>query len=347
MKIGEVIRKYRKKSKMTQEELADFLGVSSSAVNKWENGVSLPDITLLAPIARLFGISTDTLLSYQEELTDQEVNRIMEELTRRSRDMDYEGLFEWGMGVLREYPNCEKLAVIMLPALDGYRVVLMVPDPEKYDEELMKSYQRLQKSENPDYRKIAVNFLFYGCMNRRKYEEAENVLKCFPERDSAYKQMQALLYRRQGKTKDAFRIYEEQILEGYRMIEGAFTGILALAEEDKDTRRCDMIMEKQEQLAHLLEMGRYQEIYMRIAPILESREKGPALRILKEAVHGVRDMLEYRKSELYAHIDFAEKDIKNTAFLMKQCFFQDEITGFLENEPEFEELKRELEALAG
>lgn len=40
MKIGEVIRKYRKEKQMTQEELADYLGITSSAVNKWENGVS-------------------------------------------------------------------------------------------------------------------------------------------------------------------------------------------------------------------------------------------------------------------------------------------------------------------
>lgn len=40
MKIGEVIRKYRKEKQMTQEEMAEYLGVTTPAVNKWENGVS-------------------------------------------------------------------------------------------------------------------------------------------------------------------------------------------------------------------------------------------------------------------------------------------------------------------
>ena len=40
MQIGEVIRKFRKEQKLTQEEIADFLGVSATAVNKWEKGVS-------------------------------------------------------------------------------------------------------------------------------------------------------------------------------------------------------------------------------------------------------------------------------------------------------------------
>ena len=52
MKTGEVIRMYRKNRNLTQEEMASRLGVTAPAVNKWENNVSLPDITLLAPIAR-------------------------------------------------------------------------------------------------------------------------------------------------------------------------------------------------------------------------------------------------------------------------------------------------------
>ncbi|WP_148511407.1 helix-turn-helix domain-containing protein, partial [Hungatella hathewayi] len=59
MQPGEVIRKYRKNKDMTQEEMAKRLGVTAPAVNKWENGNALPDITLLAPIARLLGITTD------------------------------------------------------------------------------------------------------------------------------------------------------------------------------------------------------------------------------------------------------------------------------------------------
>ena len=61
MTIGETIKSYRKKLGFTQEELADRLGVTAPAVNKWERGHTLPDIKLLAPLARLLHISTDTL----------------------------------------------------------------------------------------------------------------------------------------------------------------------------------------------------------------------------------------------------------------------------------------------
>ena len=80
MSLGEVIRKYRKELNMTQEEMAEKLGVTPPAVNKWEKGVSMPDIMLLAPIARLLGITLETLLSFKEELTDDEIKKIVCEI---------------------------------------------------------------------------------------------------------------------------------------------------------------------------------------------------------------------------------------------------------------------------
>lgn len=66
--LGEIIRQNRKKMGLTQEEMANRLGVTAPAVNKWENNNSTPDIHLLAPIARLLNITLDHLLSFQEEL---------------------------------------------------------------------------------------------------------------------------------------------------------------------------------------------------------------------------------------------------------------------------------------
>jgi len=57
-------KKYRKRVGMTQEEVARMLMVTPQAVSKWETGGGTPDISLLVPIAELFGISTDALLGY-------------------------------------------------------------------------------------------------------------------------------------------------------------------------------------------------------------------------------------------------------------------------------------------
>lgn len=105
MQLGEVIRTYRKSKSMTQEEMAYRLGVTASAVNKWEKGNSLPDIMLLAPIARLLNISLDTLLSFQEELTESEINEIVCEVQRQLKEETYDEAFCWAKKRLEQYPN--------------------------------------------------------------------------------------------------------------------------------------------------------------------------------------------------------------------------------------------------
>lgn len=63
---GAVIRKLREAKKMTQEELADKLYVSSKAVSKWETGQGFPDISLIEPLASALGISVIELLSGED-----------------------------------------------------------------------------------------------------------------------------------------------------------------------------------------------------------------------------------------------------------------------------------------
>ena len=63
---GAVIRKLRENKKMTQEELAEKIFVSSKAVSKWETGQGFPDISLLEPLAGALGISVIELLSGED-----------------------------------------------------------------------------------------------------------------------------------------------------------------------------------------------------------------------------------------------------------------------------------------
>jgi len=60
--LGDAIREYRTTSKMTQEFVAETLGVSRQAVSKWENGTSDPSTSNLIALSKLFGISAEELL---------------------------------------------------------------------------------------------------------------------------------------------------------------------------------------------------------------------------------------------------------------------------------------------
>ena len=69
--LGKRIAQYRKEQSLTQENLAEKLGVSSQAVSKWENDQTCPDILLLPELSKLLGVSVDTLLTGEPSPTVQ------------------------------------------------------------------------------------------------------------------------------------------------------------------------------------------------------------------------------------------------------------------------------------
>jgi len=72
--LGSRITEYRKSKGVTQDQLAEHMGVSSQAVSKWENDLSCPDITLLPRLADYFGITIDELLRGENSHTVQVVS---------------------------------------------------------------------------------------------------------------------------------------------------------------------------------------------------------------------------------------------------------------------------------
>ena len=73
MELGKRIKQLRFKAGMTQEQLAEKLGIGAQSVSKWENAVAMPDITALPLLAEIFGVTIDDLF----DLTaDQKLRRI-------------------------------------------------------------------------------------------------------------------------------------------------------------------------------------------------------------------------------------------------------------------------------
>ena len=74
--FGNNIKTLRKNRNLTQEQMAEFFGVSSQAISKWETNISYPDISLLPIIANFFGVSTDELLGYDMSKRDDAINEL-------------------------------------------------------------------------------------------------------------------------------------------------------------------------------------------------------------------------------------------------------------------------------
>lgn len=92
--IGNRIAKLRKEKMMSQEKMAEQLGVSSQAVSKWENDISCPDISLLIPLAKLLGVTVDDLLtgnSNEVKLLPTDKRKDLEDLTLQVKMLSGDG----------------------------------------------------------------------------------------------------------------------------------------------------------------------------------------------------------------------------------------------------------------
>lgn len=102
IKLAENIRAFRKQRSMTQEQLAEILGVTVGAVYKWEARLSSPELSLVMEMADFFDTSVDVLLGY--EMKDNRLQTTVERLKKYRLDKDREGLSE-AEKALKKYPH--------------------------------------------------------------------------------------------------------------------------------------------------------------------------------------------------------------------------------------------------
>ena len=333
MQIGEVIRKYRKSADMTQEEMANRLGVTAPAVNKWENGNSYPDITLLAPIARLLGISTDELLSYHEELSSEEIQALVRTADNKFQTENYEDVFHWIKKELEKYPNCDQLIWQMAVMLDANRLMKDLPDSGNYADYICSCYTHVLGSTDETLRCHAADSLFGFYMRKEEYETAGKYLQYFSVQNPERKRKQAEIYQKTGRIQEAYKTYEELLFAEYQVVNGILTGMYMLALQENNSSKAHLLIDKQSGLARLFEMGKYYEASCRLDLAAFEQDAKSAAEIMSQMLDSVDHIFSFRSSPLYEHMtskdpqsDFIEK-LKNNLI---SCFQDKETFNFLE-----------------
>lgn len=103
--LGEIIRDLRKKEQITQEKLAEYLGVSFQSVSRWENGLAYPDVTLIPDIARYFKVSTDILFDMEQENLSERRNYFNSTFARYRQEGKLELQKELMENAIKEFPR--------------------------------------------------------------------------------------------------------------------------------------------------------------------------------------------------------------------------------------------------
>lgn len=161
MSIGATIKKLRRDRNITQEQLAEMLGISTNAVSQWECDKTAPDISHLPVLANIFEVSADVLLEI--DIAKSKKQSEVKEFTTKYAELHSQGKTEERLNLCRamqkKYPNDETVRYFLMRVLQNGYI------DESFDEIVLLGEQ-LMESKNMEYRTGAIRGLCFTYLHK-------------------------------------------------------------------------------------------------------------------------------------------------------------------------------------
>ena len=172
MELGKIISVKRKELGMTQAQVAEYLGVTTPAVNRWEKDLSVPDAGLLAPLARLLMVDMNELFSFYGSLSDIEIRNIKDKIIRIFFEQKYEELVEYIDQQARENPSDAKLFICMAETTESLYLFVPTDETKSLIRKSIELYERSVELDPSLNNRVQEGLI--KCFNRLgEYEKAD------------------------------------------------------------------------------------------------------------------------------------------------------------------------------
>ncbi|MBQ8292456.1 MAG: helix-turn-helix transcriptional regulator [Bacilli bacterium] len=183
MNLGLRIKELRIEHDLTQEDLAEQLGVSIQAISRWENSITCPDISVLPILANMFDVTVDYLLDVDIKKKQQEINEIEAKYNKNCNVGKVEDNEKLLLEGLSKYPNNWVLKSSLLDTYFTY-VCRYERDDPKYQEYIDKTIKLgneiLNKCVLDNKRYFAMQILVYTYRWTNELEKAKEIVKKLP-----------------------------------------------------------------------------------------------------------------------------------------------------------------------
>ena len=322
--LNENIKRLRKERDITQETLADFLGISFQSVSKWERNESLPDITLVPAIANYFGVTIDELMGNDKIKAEEQILKYINEAEKAGMSSETEDMFMIiAKKAYKEYPYDYRIIKLYVKAMAIYNK--SKEEYERYKPEIKRLCELiLEGCTNDAIRYFALNIRgdagetpeermkYYGRFPQSYGDCIDEYIDCCysPETEKGFiqrqKNLMELWWRLNdkiygiGNLKQEFKNYSVDSETKIKLIKKCETILYALFDSEDDLGE------------YLFYAGQYNEFLT--IEYLKIRETDRALDCFEKAVDGwiaynsLPDYYEY-KSVLMNHLVFDRKKI--------------------------------------
>lgn len=225
--------------------------------------------------------------------------------------------------------------------LDARRVTGDCPNSDKYDEQILDWYERAIDDGNEEIKRHAADSLFGFYLRKKEYGKAEEYLRYFSENDPMKKIFQGRLYKEQGKTESAYKMFENVIFSEYQILNFAFSFMTAMAIEEGDMPKAHYFAAKNGEMAKVFEMGKYREYSSMLDVVCAEKNIAETYHVAEQLLKNADSLLDFRKSKLFQHMSFREPDSSYTADLKEklvESFQEEESFGYMRGNEDWEKL---------
>lgn len=224
----------RKEKGVTQEELANFLGVSKAAISKWESGISYPDITLLPLIATYYNTTIDDIMGYEPQMSKEEIVKLYKRLASDFAQKPFEEVFEACNGYLKKYYTCWELQMYI--GLLFINHCSLAKDQEKVINILnntIRIFDRIAKeSQDIPLARKAISLQSFCYISINQPVMAIDLLESIKEQPNNVEILLAQAYQMHGDIKKAKNLVQGHIYQSLMGMTSACPNILALYTDD-------------------------------------------------------------------------------------------------------------------
>jgi len=336
MKIHEIIQERRRNLGLTQEQIAEYLGVTTPAVNKWEKGSTCPDIGLLSPLARLLKIDLNTLFDFYEDITQQELILFCKEIQEEAFSNGFAAGFAIAQEKIREYPNSDTLLHNFALLLQGLLSTAGLEDEQikEYMKKIDAWYERLTKSDEIIIRNSANFMLASRAINDGRFDKAQEYLDKMPSRnDTPDKRMlQASIYLKQNQAKEAAKLLEQMLLATINDVQMVMYKLIDahIALGDNDTAA--YVSQRGEKLAEIFDLNPYNRAVASFMIAVENKDVKQTIEQLGKMLDSMSSIWNVQDSPLYRLVS-----TNNTGTSMELMI--DPLIQELKQAPEYEYLQ--------
>ncbi len=301
LNMNETIRERRRALGLTQQQLAERLGVSAAAVSKWELNTSYPDVMLLPALARALGIDLNTLMGFVREPEREEITALLTQVNDLAKTQGIDVAVARAEEILREYPVCGALLFGLAATLEGW-MMMYGAERAPYETQLEGWYRRAVSGDDMEASEAAAHLLSGKYLARGETDKAQEMMNRLPKEAASPRwPLDIALLLAQGEKGKARQLLENTLFRRAGDVQQLLLRLVQAELDDGDPPMAQKLADTTTEFVRLLGMHPYTGCVAQLMTALHRQDAQASVAQIRAMLDALQMPWKPGEGLLYAH----------------------------------------------